>query len=73
MSSTCNESLVGRLGEGNIDERGGEEIKDNREVHKETARATCYFLQGQGEVQFVDAWENQIWIELHNGGLFIVN
>jgi hypothetical protein len=55
MYSACNEFLVGRLEEGNVDERGGEEVEDNSEVHKETTHATRYFPQAQGEVEFVDA------------------
>jgi hypothetical protein len=30
-------------------------------------------LQARGEVEIVDAWKNQIWIELHNGGLVIAS
>jgi hypothetical protein len=45
MYNACNEFLVGRLEEGNMDERGGEEVKDNREVHKEMTHATHYFPQ----------------------------
>jgi hypothetical protein len=68
MYNACNEFLVGRLEEGNIDERGGKEVEDNREVHKDFTHATYCFPQAQGKVEFVDAWENQIWIKLHNGG-----
>jgi hypothetical protein len=28
MCSTCDEFVVGRLGEGGVDERGGEEVED---------------------------------------------
>ena len=33
--------------------------------------ATYCFPQTQ-EVEFVDVWENQIWIKLHNGGSIII-
>jgi hypothetical protein len=69
----CSTSVVGRLGEGDVDERGGEEVEDDGEVHKETTHATCHFLQARGEVDFVDVRENQIWIELHDGGSIIAD
>ena len=45
MCSACNESLVGRLEEGNVNERGGKEVEDSLEVQKETIHATFYFPQ----------------------------
>jgi hypothetical protein len=54
MCSSCDESVVGRLGEGDVDERGGEEVEDNHQVHKETAHATYCFPQARGEVELVD-------------------
>jgi hypothetical protein len=39
----CDESVVGRLGEGDVDERGGEEVEDNHQVYKETAHAARRF------------------------------
>jgi hypothetical protein len=72
MCRACNESLVGRLEEGGMDENGGEEVEDNCEVHKETIYATRYLTQTRGEGESVDACKTQIWIELHNGELVIV-
>jgi hypothetical protein len=60
MYNACNESLIGRLREGNMDERGGEENKDNREVHKDSTHATCCFPQERREVVFIDAQETII-------------
>jgi hypothetical protein len=45
MYSACNESLIGRLEEGDVDERGGKEVEDSLEVQKETIHATLYFPQ----------------------------
>ena len=73
MCSSCDESVVGRLEEGNMDKRGGEEIEDNHQVHKETVHAARHFLQARGEVEHVDVQENQIWIELPNGGPVIAS
>jgi hypothetical protein len=55
MCHACNESLIRRLGEGDMNETSGDKIKDNHEVHKETTHATCCFLQACGEVEFIDA------------------
>jgi hypothetical protein len=73
MCSSCNESVIGRLGEGDVDERGGEEVEDNHQVHKETAHTARRFPQARGEVELVDVLENQIWIEHHNGGPVTTN
>ena len=37
--------LLKGLEEGGINEKGGKEVKDNCEVHKEMIYATCYFIQ----------------------------
>jgi hypothetical protein len=53
MCSACNESLIGRLEEGDVDERGGEEVEDNCKVHKETAPATRRFYKHEGKLSFL--------------------
>ena len=55
------------VGEDNVDERSGEEVEDNHQVHKETAHAANHFPQARGEVELIDVVEYLIWIELPNG------
>jgi hypothetical protein len=43
--SLYDESIVGRLKEGDVDKRSGEEVEDNHQVHKEMAHATSRFPQ----------------------------
>jgi hypothetical protein len=73
MCSLCNEFVVKRLGQGDVDERSGEEVQDNCQVDKETTHATCRFPQARGELELVDVRENQIWIELHKGGWIVIS
>ena len=69
MCSLYNESIVGRLEEGDVDERGGEEIEDNHQIHKGMAHAASCFPQACREVKLGDVSKNEIWIKLPNGGL----
>lgn len=45
-----------------MDERNGKEVKDIREVHKETAHATCYFLQAQRKVKLLMLGKTKSWL-----------
>jgi hypothetical protein len=67
MCNSCDESVVGRLGEGDVDERGSEEVEDNLKFIKRRHMPLAVFPQARGEVELVDVRENQFWIELPNG------